>query len=64
MSALNIFETSLKRGKFDESRVLPNGSLMEISKISPLDAIYDTLEDVLEDVKANKRYAGASNWIV
>ena len=30
--ALNIFETSLKRGKFDESRVLPNGSLMEISK--------------------------------
>ena len=32
VSALNIFETSLKRGKFDESRVLPNGSLMEISK--------------------------------
>ena len=29
---LNIFETSLKRGKFDESCVLPNGSLMEISK--------------------------------
>ena len=62
--ALNIFETNLKRGKFDESRVLPNGSLMEISNISPLDAIYDTLEDVLEDVKANKRYAGASNWTV
>ena len=30
--ALNIFETSLKQGKFNESRVLPNGSLMEISK--------------------------------
>ena len=40
--ALNIFETILKRGKFDESRVLPNGSLMEISKIYPLDVIYDT----------------------
>eukprot|EP01018_Ginkgo_biloba_P032989 Gb_25418 [translate_table: standard] len=62
--ALNIFETSLKRGKFDESRVLPNGSMMEISKIYPLDAIYDTPEDVPEDVKANKRYAGASNWTV
>ena len=62
--ALNIFETSLKRGKFDESHVLPNGSLMEISKIYPLDAIYDTLEDVPEDVKANKRYVGASNWTI
>eukprot|EP01018_Ginkgo_biloba_P019537 Gb_35233 [translate_table: standard] len=62
--ALNIFETSLKRGKFDESRVLPNGSMMEISKIYPLDAVYDTLEDVPEDVKSNKRYAGTSNWTV
>jgi enoyl-[acyl-carrier protein] reductase I len=62
--ALNIFETSLRRGKFDESRKLPDGSLMEIAKIYPLDAVYDTLEDVPEDVKANKRYVGASNWTV
>jgi len=38
--------------------------MMEISKIYPLDAIYDTPEDVPEDVKTNKRYAGASNWTV
>ncbi|GAB2287008.1 Enoyl-[acyl-carrier-protein] reductase [NADH], chloroplastic [Dionaea muscipula] len=62
--ALNIFETSLRRGKFDESRVLPDGSLMEITKIYPLDAVYDSLEDVPEDVKANKRYAGSSKWTV
>lgn len=62
--ALNIFETSLRRGKFDESRVLPDGSLMEISKVYPLDAIYDSPEDVPEDVKANKRYAGSSKWTV
>lgn len=62
--ALNIFETSLRRGKFDDSRVLPDGSLMEITKVYPLDAIYDTLEDVPEDVKANKRYAGTSKWTV
>ena len=30
----------------------------------PLDATYDTLEDVPKDVKANKRYVGASNWTV
>ncbi|XP_068659590.1 enoyl-[acyl-carrier-protein] reductase [NADH], chloroplastic-like [Aristolochia californica] len=62
--ALNIFETSLRRGKFDESRVLPDGSLMEIAKVYALDAVYDSLEDVPEDVKTNKRYAGASSWTV
>ncbi|XXG48673.1 hypothetical protein AAC387_Pa02g3056 [Persea americana] len=62
--ALNIFETSLQRGKFDESRVLPDGSLMEITKVYAMDAVYDSPEDVPEDVKTNKRYAGASNWTV
>lgn len=62
--ALNIFETSLRRGKFDESRVLPDGSLMEITKVYPLDAVFDTLEDVPEEIKTNKRYAGSSNWTV
>ncbi|OIW07601.1 hypothetical protein TanjilG_08332 [Lupinus angustifolius] len=62
--ALNIFESSLRRGKFDESRKLQDGSLMEIAKVYPLDAVYDSLEDVPEDVKTNKRYAGAKNWTV
>ncbi|KAJ4724142.1 Enoyl-[acyl-carrier-protein] reductase [Melia azedarach] len=62
--ALNIFETSLRRGKFDESRVLPDGSLMEITKVYPLDAVFDNPDDVPEDIKANKRYAGSSNWTV
>ncbi|KAG5227589.1 ENOYL-ACP REDUCTASE family protein [Salix suchowensis] len=47
--ALNIFETSLRRGKFDESRLLPDGSLMEITKVYPLDAVFDNPEDVPED---------------
>ncbi|XVE96092.1 hypothetical protein REPUB_Repub02eG0191400 [Reevesia pubescens] len=62
--ALNIFESSLRRGKFDESRVLPDGSLMEITKVYPMDAVYDCPEDVPEDVKTNKRYAGSSDWTV
>ncbi|CAI0402849.1 unnamed protein product [Linum tenue] len=62
--ALNIFESSLRRGKFDESRVLPDGSLMEITKVYPMDAVFDGPEDVPEDIKTNKRYAGSSNWTV
>lgn len=62
--ALNIFETSYRRGKFDESRKLSNGSLMEFKHIYPMDAVFDTLEDVPEEVKANKRYAGNEGWTV
>lgn len=62
--ALNIFESSLRRGKFDESRVLPDGSLMEITKVYPLDAVFDYPEDVPEDIRTNKRYAGSAKWTV
>ncbi|KAM1184789.1 hypothetical protein PS2_013864 [Malus domestica] len=62
--ALNIFESSLRRGKFDETRKLPDGSLMEITKVYPLDAVFDSPEDVPEDIKTNKRYLGSSNWTV
>ncbi len=51
--ALNIFESSLRRGKFDESRKLSNGSLMEFSHIYPMDAVYDKPEDVPQDVSRN-----------
>jgi enoyl-[acyl-carrier protein] reductase I len=61
---LNIFETSLRRGKFDESRKLSDGSLMEFAKVYPMDAVYDTMDDVPEDVLANKRYAGNEKWTV
>ncbi|XP_028766990.1 enoyl-[acyl-carrier-protein] reductase [NADH], chloroplastic-like isoform X2 [Neltuma alba] len=62
--ALNIFESSLRRGKFDDSRLLPGGSMMEITKVYPLDAVFDNPADVPEDIKSNKRYAGSSNWTV
>ncbi|QCD88748.1 enoyl-[acyl-carrier-protein] reductase [NADH], chloroplastic isoform X2 [Vigna unguiculata] len=62
--ALNIFESSLRRGKFDESRVLPDGSMMEITKVYPLDAVFDNLDEVPEDIKTNKRYAGSTKWTV
>ena len=51
MPALNIFESSLRRGKFDANRKLSNGALMEFAKIYPMDAVFDTPEDVPEDVR-------------
>lgn len=57
--ALNIFESSYRRGKFDASRKLSNGGLLEFQHIYPMDAVYDTPELTPEDVKSNKRYAAA-----
>lgn len=62
--ALNIFETSYRRGKFDESRKLSDGSMMTFSKIYPMDAVFDTPADVPEDIATNKRYAGNEKWTV
>lgn len=54
--ALNIFLNLLERGKMDESRRLASGQLLTFEKIYPLDAAYDTLESMPEDVRTNKRY--------
>ncbi|PNH06967.1 Enoyl-[acyl-carrier-protein] reductase [NADH], chloroplastic [Tetrabaena socialis] len=62
--ALNIFESNLRRGKFDENRKLSDGSLMTFSHIYPMDAVYDTMADVPEEVATNKRYAGNKEWTV
>ncbi|EIE24261.1 NAD(P)-binding protein, partial [Coccomyxa subellipsoidea C-169] len=59
--ALNIFESNLRRGKFDASRKLSDGSLMEFVKVYPMDAVYDSPEDVPEEVATNKRYAAAGD---
>lgn len=54
--ALNIFMNLLERGKIDESRKLANGQLLQFEKIYPLDAAFDTLADMPDELKANKRY--------
>ncbi|MCH2108015.1 MAG: enoyl-[acyl-carrier-protein] reductase [Polyangiaceae bacterium] len=67
--AMGIFETMWKRGKFDDARQLSEGhlaetELMEIEKIYPLDALYDSMEDVPEDVKSNKRYSSRGDFTI
>ncbi|NGX41921.1 MAG: Enoyl-[acyl-carrier-protein] reductase [NADH] FabI [Chlamydiae bacterium] len=61
---MKIFEMSLQKGKFDESRRLSDGSLMEFAKIYSLDAAFDTKEDVPEEIRENKRYKDANGYTV
>ncbi|HAZ15853.1 MAG TPA: enoyl-[acyl-carrier-protein] reductase [Parachlamydiales bacterium] len=61
---VNIFETSWQRGKFDASRVLKSGKLMEYAKLYSLDAAFDSPEDVPEEIKENKRYQGSLGYTV
>jgi enoyl-[acyl-carrier protein] reductase I len=59
-----IFLTNLENGKFDESRKLSDGSLMQIAKIYPLDATFDTLEDVPQETRENKRYKDVAEYTI
>lgn len=61
---MKIFTTSLQKGKFDESRKLSDGSFMQIAKVYPIDATFDTMEDVPEEIKENKRYKEYENYAV
>ena len=61
---LKIFMTSFQAGKFDASRRLKDGSLMEFAKVYPLDAAFDVPEDVPEEVRENKRYKEMGQYTV
>lgn len=59
---MEIFTKSLERGKLDTT--LADGSEMKITEIFPLDAVFDTPEDVPADIKENKRYAALDCYTV
>lgn len=61
---LKIFTTSFESGKFDVSRKLSDGSLMQIKKIYALDASFDRPEDVPQEILENKRYQAASGYTI
>jgi hypothetical protein len=61
--ALNIFETSFRRGKFDASRKLANGGMLDFTHIYPMDAVFDTPEDVPAEVgEGGLGPTGGSSW--
>ncbi|MGO8992044.1 MAG: enoyl-[acyl-carrier-protein] reductase [Polyangiaceae bacterium] len=62
--AMGIFETLLRRGKLDESRKLSSGAMFDFERIYPLDAAYDTMDAVPEDVRTNKRYAERGDFTI
>ena len=62
--ALGIFETLLRRGKLDASRVLSDGSNLEFERIYPLDAEYDSMGDVPQELAQNKRYRDRGDFTV
>jgi enoyl-[acyl-carrier protein] reductase I len=62
--ALNIFRNLLDRGKMDDSRRMPDGSMLTFEQIYPFDASYDTLADAPEDVRTNKRYKDVGDFSV
>ena len=62
--ALGIFTKLLERGKIEESMRLVGGRRMEFERIYPLDAAYDTLAEVPEEVRENKRYKEQGDFTV
>merc|ERR1719163_1147269 len=61
---VNIFTMSWKKGSFDESRTLSDGTMMDYLKLYPIDAAFCTPDDVPEETKQNKRYKGLDGYTV
>ena len=62
--ALGIFRTLLERGKIDESLTLSNGEKLAFERIYPLDAAYDDMSQVPEDVRTNRRYRELGDFTI
>lgn len=61
--ALNILKMSLDRGKLDTELGDGDGQLT-FEKIYPLDAMFDQMDDVPQDVKTNKRYQDLGDYTI
>ncbi len=62
--ALGIFQKLLERGKMDASLQLARGGRLEFERIYPLDAAYDTMDDVPQEVRENKRYLDQGDFTI
>jgi enoyl-[acyl-carrier protein] reductase I len=62
--ALGIFKTMLERGKFDASLQLAAGGKLAFEKIYPLDADFDRLEDVPQELRENRRYRDLGDFTI
>jgi enoyl-[acyl-carrier protein] reductase I len=62
--ALGIFTKLLERGKIEESLRLSDGRKFEFERIYPLDAAFDTMAEVPDDVRENKRYKDQGDFTI
>lgn len=62
--ALKIFEMNFKKDAIKEARKLANGELLEVAKVYPLDAVFDSPDKVPEDIKNNKRYKDVGGFTI
>jgi len=61
---LPMFQMGFDRGQFEEDQKLSDGSIMEISKIYPLDAVFDDKDSIPEKVATSKRYRSLSGYSI
>lgn len=59
---MSILQRSLERGKYDTD--LGGGKKLTFEKIYSLDAMYDKMEDVPEDIRTNRRYQDQGDFTV
>jgi enoyl-[acyl-carrier protein] reductase I len=62
--ALGIFRTLLERGKLDASMTFEDGSKMAFEKVYPLDAEYDSLDEVPAELRDNRRYRDQGDFTI
>ncbi len=62
--ALGVFRLLLKGGKLDKSMTLASGAKMELERIYPMDAEYDTLDDVPAELRESKRYRDQGDFTI
>lgn len=61
---VGIVESILTRDADKESRLLPDGSEFKVEKIFACDASYDTMDQVPEKVRTDRRYAKFSDYSI
>jgi len=62
--AMGIFEKLLERGKMADSMTLAGGRPLVFERIYPLDAAYDRMADVPEEIRENKRYKDRGDFTI
>ncbi|MFL5494395.1 MAG: enoyl-[acyl-carrier-protein] reductase [Gemmatimonadales bacterium] len=62
--ALGIFTKLLERGKMEESLRLSDGRKLAFERIYPLDAAFDTLNQVPGEIRENKRYKEQGDFTI